>query len=96
MAAFNQKKIKKNRGFSLLELLITLGLVMILASATIPIYGNFQGSTQINEATMQIIQTIRIARGNSVDGLNNSSFGVYFEINPSANDKCILYQGSSY
>ena len=86
----------KHAGFTLIELLIVIGITLVLATAAIPIYGNLQVSAQLNENTSQIVQTVRIARGRSVARLNNTSHGVYFEINSAANDRFILYQGDSY
>ncbi|MFH1522569.1 MAG: GxxExxY protein [Patescibacteria group bacterium] len=83
-------------GFTLIELLIVISITSILMVAAIPIYGNLQVTTQLNENTSQIIQSIRTARVRSVAGYNNSEHGVYFEINFFGNDKYILYQGPSY
>lgn len=85
-----------NKGFTLIELLIVITIALILAAATVPIYGNFQVSSQLNENTSQIIQNLRIAREKSVAGLNKARHGVYFEVNASGQDKYVLYQGNSY
>jgi prepilin-type N-terminal cleavage/methylation domain-containing protein len=87
---------KKSAGFTLIELLIVIAVTLILAAAAAPIYGNLQVSSQLNDSSDQIIQTLRTARTYSISRLNNASHGVYFEINPSASDRFILYQGASY
>lgn len=92
---FNKLAYMKN-GFTLIELLVVIGVIIILAAATAPIYGNLQVSAQLNENSSKIIQAIRIAREQSQAGFNGLNHGVYFEINAGANDKFILYQGSSY
>ena len=84
------------KGFTLTEILIVIGISLILAVAAIPIYGNLQVQSQLNENTSQIIQVVRTARERSVAGYNNAQHGVYFEINTLGNDKYILYQGSTY
>jgi prepilin-type N-terminal cleavage/methylation domain-containing protein len=84
------------RAFTLIELLIVVAITLILAVAVAPLYGNLTVSSQLNDNSAQIVQTLRIARERSVARVNNSAHGVYFEINPSAKDKFILYQGSSY
>ncbi|MEK7453101.1 MAG: type II secretion system protein [Patescibacteria group bacterium] len=83
-------------GFTLIELLLVIGITLILAAASVPVYGNLQVSAQLNENTAQIIQAIRTARGRSIAGLNNASHGIYFEINAGSSDRFTLYQGSSY
>ena len=52
-------------------------------------------SSQLNESTTQIIQTLRVARQRSIARLNDSAHGVFFEIN-AGDDRYILYQGSSF
>lgn len=83
--------MKLKRGFTLTELLIVIGITIIVAAATIPIYGNLQISAQLNDNTAQIVQIIREAREMSMSRYNNSSHGVQF--NPS---NYVLYQGNSY
>jgi prepilin-type N-terminal cleavage/methylation domain-containing protein len=84
------------KGFTLMELLVVIAITLILGVATVPIYGNLQVSSQLNDNTAQIIQTLRTARERSVARYNNSGWGVYFEINAGGSDRYILYQGSSY
>ncbi len=94
--AIRQKSVVPRKGFTVIELLIVLGIMGVLAAAAAPLYGNMQLSAQLDENISQITQTARIARERSFSRLNNSSHGIYFEINPSGNDKFILYQGDSY
>lgn len=91
---FNE--FSNQKGFTFIELLIVIGLTVILASATIPVYGQLQNSSQFNSAISETAQALRLAREYSLAGRNNSSFGVYFEVNEYGSDKCVLYQGDSY
>jgi prepilin-type N-terminal cleavage/methylation domain-containing protein len=84
------------RGFTLIEILIVIALVLILAALISPIYGNFQSSGQLNDNVTQIVQYTRTARERSVARLNDSSHGVFFDVDPTGDDKYVLYQGSSY
>lgn len=84
------------KGFTLVELAITIGLSVILAVMAIPIYGNLQTSSQLNEESALIVQALRSAREQAVAGLNNSGHGVFFRINPAGADSYTIYQGSSY
>jgi prepilin-type N-terminal cleavage/methylation domain-containing protein len=79
------------KGFTLTELLIVIGITMILASASLPIYSNLQVSAQLGETSAQVSQALRIARNNSLNRVNSQVHGVKFEI-----DRYILYQGGSY
>jgi len=82
---------KNKKGFTLVELLIVISIIVILAATSVPIYGNIQISSQLNENSSQIIQTLRTAKERSIAGFNNQNHGVKFEPG-----KHILYQGESY
>lgn len=79
------------KGVTLIELLISISIMVILAAAAVPIYGNLQISSQMNENKALITQTIRLARQNSISRVNDSASGVKF-----FSDRLVLYQGSSY
>lgn len=85
-----------SRGFTLVELLIVIGIGAILAASTVPVYGNFQVASQLNENTSLAVQFLRTAQTLAASGYDNSRHGVYFDVNNSGKDKIILYQGSSY
>lgn len=84
-------QLKAQGGFTLVELLVVISITLVLAVAAVPIYGNLQVSSQLNENSSLIIQTVRQARERSVARLNNSAHGVYITSTSYA-----LYQGSSY
>lgn len=86
----------KQRGVTLIEILIAIAIMLLIVAAFSPLYGNLQSSSQLNEATALIVDTIRRAREQSVAGQNNAAHGVYFQINPTGDDQYIFYQGSSY
>ncbi|MFH1089112.1 MAG: prepilin-type N-terminal cleavage/methylation domain-containing protein [Candidatus Uhrbacteria bacterium] len=80
-----------SKGFTLIELLVVISLVTIMAGVAMAAFGNLQTSTQLNETSTQIVQTLRMAREQSIAGLNNAAHGIKF--NPTA---YVLYQGDSY
>lgn len=84
------------RGFTLVEMLIVVAIMIIVASAAVPLYGSLQVKAQVGETTSQIIQSIRIARANAVSGYNSTSSGVYFFIDPAGADSYTIYEGGSY
>jgi prepilin-type N-terminal cleavage/methylation domain-containing protein len=83
------------QGFSLVEILVAISIMAIMVIAGLFFYNNLQLSTQLDENTNQIIQTLRTAREKSVAGYNSSPHGVYFLVTGSP-DQYILYQGVSY
>ncbi len=86
----------KQRGFTLIELLLVIAITLTLsAAAAAPIYGNLQGSVQLQEATTQTIQLLRMARERSVAGVNNLPHGIYFD-NVTKPNVVVLFQGGNY
>ena len=86
-----KSKLRYLHGFTLVEVLIVVAITMILAAVTVPIYGNLQVSSQLNENTSLLIQNLRTAQERSLARLNSSSHGVKLFPN-----SYVLYQGSSY
>ncbi|RLC38579.1 hypothetical protein DRH27_01965 [Candidatus Falkowbacteria bacterium] len=89
------KTINKN-GFTLVELLIVMGIFVVIASVSIPLYSNWQPDSQIDTAFAEVIETLRLGRNRSESGLNNASHGVYFLVSESGEDSYVLYQGADY
>ncbi|MEK7625417.1 MAG: prepilin-type N-terminal cleavage/methylation domain-containing protein [Patescibacteria group bacterium] len=83
-------------GFTIIELLVVIGISVILAAAATPLYGSLQISAQLNDNTALIIQSLRTARELSVAGYNFSPHGVYFDNNVGGRSGYTLYQGNSY
>lgn len=80
-----------NKGVTLIELLISIAIMLVMASLAIPIYGNLQVSSQINENSTLIIQTIKTARQDSISGINNRKHGIKF-----FPDNFVMFQGENY
>lgn len=96
MRIANYANILKGSGFTLIELLVVVAIFVILAAASVPVYGNWQSSAQMDTAVSEIVQGLRLAKTKSAAGFNNSVHGIYFEINAAGSDRFIIYQGSSY
>ena len=64
------------KGFTIIELLIAIGITVVLVAAASPIYGNLQVSTQLNESSAQITQDLRLAREQSRAGVNGAAHGI--------------------
>lgn len=79
------------RGFTLLELLLSIATLSIITSIGIPVYQSFQNRNDIDVAAQAFVQQSRramiLSRG--VDG--NSSWGVY-----ATTSAVTLFQGTNY
>jgi len=88
----HQNFSKKNLGgFTLLEILISISLILILTLFTVSVGLNFYKSQQLENQAQTILQTLRRAQLKAMAVEMDSSFGVYL-----TNDSYILFKGSSY
>ncbi len=68
-------------GFTVLELVISLGIFLVIATAGAQIYNKLHTSSSIKAVEAELAQALRIARERSVAGLNGATHGVYVETN---------------
>ncbi|MCK5510125.1 prepilin-type N-terminal cleavage/methylation domain-containing protein [Candidatus Parcubacteria bacterium] len=94
MSTQYHKKYKK--GFTLLEIILSITIIIVLAGAVSPFYVDWKNAVELDTAVSQLKQDLRFARARSLSGYNDSPHGAYFDINPSGADKIVVYQGSSY
>ena len=71
-----------SRGFTVLELLIVIGLGIIIFSAAAPLATNLQPKTQLTEQSAELVQLLRIAQQRSVAGVNGSTYEIVFTTTP--------------
>jgi len=79
------------KGFTLIEVLITIFIIFILASFIVSVSLSFYKSQQLEVYTEGILQTLRRAQAKATSGEFDSSFGVYF-----TNENYTLFKGDSY
>lgn len=87
---------KDHRGFTLMEVLIVLTIIVITIVGSTALYKSLQTSGQLNEQTSAIIQALRTAQFRALEGIGDTSHGVYFDNNAQGDDRLIVYQGDSY
>lgn len=80
-----------NKGFTLIELIIVICIVLLLGAIVWPIGANFFSQELASKAQQQIIWVLKQARANAVNQKNNSAFGVYLE-----KGQATLFQGNTY
>ena len=81
------------KGFSLLEVLLVVGIAAIIFTFTAPLALNFYRTQLINEAQSDIVDALLTAERNAVLQKNDSAFGVTLSEVPNA---YVLFQGPNY
>jgi prepilin-type N-terminal cleavage/methylation domain-containing protein len=85
------KKKRFKKGFTLVEIMLVIGLIAAITSISFPAYRNYLIKNSLEMATMNSANFIRKAQILSMIGENDSRWGVYL-----TNEEIILYQGDSY
>lgn len=80
-----------NKGFTLLEVLLSIALVAVLAGMSIPIYQSFQNKNDLDIAAAAAVQSLRRAQvlARAVDG--DTSWGVRLQ-----SGSVVLFKGTSW
>ncbi|MFH1451171.1 MAG: prepilin-type N-terminal cleavage/methylation domain-containing protein [bacterium] len=88
-------EIKKTKGFSLVELLIVMAILVILAFVSIPVLRYFQEEMELINSTEKVSSLLRAARTKTMASEESSHYGVYFndEADP---QQYILFKGENY
>ena len=80
-----------NKGFTLIEILLSLAIIGIIAGFSVPIYQSFMVRNDLDIATGTVSQVLRYAQTQSQAMHGDSSWGVYI-----GSGKITLFKGASY
>lgn len=81
----------RQQGFTLVEVIITLAIVVIVAGVSFPLYSHWQDIDALDSSRFAILQDVRSAQASAIAGENQSSFGVFF-----SSTEYTIYQGDAY
>lgn len=84
------------KAFTLLELLIVVGITTILAGVGISSYINQQRAKLLDTTAQEIVGYLRYAQQKSMAQEGGNQWGIHFENPASGNDFYALYTGTSY
>jgi len=73
------KILLTKRGFTLVEVLVSLGIIGLLIGLAIPFYQTFYLSSQLDNTTSELIQTLRKAQLKAMASEGDQPFGVHLE-----------------
>ena len=79
------------RGFTFIELLITISIFIVIFLAALPFYSYFSSFAALDSVKQEVLQNVKLAQNKAQSGENGNDFGVKFEAN-----QYTLYQGSSF
>lgn len=72
------KSSSHQTGFTLLELMLVIGMMVIIASLSRDFYGSFTGRAQLENNAKTIIYDLRNTRDKAMNGLEDRNWGVHF------------------
>jgi type II secretory pathway pseudopilin PulG len=93
LKAVSAKKwlMRSKSGLTLIELLLSIGIIWALAGLSAPFLSTFLGSERVDITTDKVIRTLRKAQSYALAGKENSTWGVHYETG-----NLVLFKGSSY
>lgn len=80
-----------NKGFTLLEMLLSIAAIAVIAGISVPVYQSFQVRNDLDVAAVTIVQTSRRAQAlaQAVDG--DTSWGIRMQ-----SGSIVMFKGASY
>ena len=79
------------RGFSLIEILLSIAAIAIISGIGAPIYFSFQQRNDLDISANEVIQTLRRAQTLACAVKGDSDWGVALQ-----NNQIVLFKGSAY
>jgi Tfp pilus assembly protein FimT len=83
--------IKKNKGISLMEMLVIISIIGIISAIVISNSSDFRKKQALKNTTEDVVSLLNEARNNTLSSKNLNTYGVHFDIN-----KAILFSGTSF
>jgi len=88
--------MKFQKAFTLMELLIVVGITIVLSGVGISSYINQQRTKLLDTSAQGIVGYLRYAQQKSMAQEGGNQWGVHFENPTSGNDFYTLYTGTTY
>ncbi|MBI5147912.1 MAG: prepilin-type N-terminal cleavage/methylation domain-containing protein [Parcubacteria group bacterium] len=88
--------LNSNRGFSLIELVVVMTIILVVGSFSVANYLNFRNRQRLDLTVREIGAVLRDAQGNAISQQFGDSWGVRFENPASEDDFYAMFVGASY
>lgn len=79
------------QGFTLIETIVTIGIIVVIVTLTIVGYQTFQNRVDLETITLEMVSDVDRARARTLRSENNLHFGVHF-----ASDSYVIFTGDTY
>ncbi|BFT94402.1 MAG: hypothetical protein MNSN_05780 [Minisyncoccus archaeiphilus] len=79
------------KGFTILELLLSVAMVAVLAGVAIPLYSIYYSRTSIGDSSALVVDSLRATRAMSIAGKYGSEWGVRLE-----QGKVTIFKGQAF
>jgi len=73
------KKIQTTKGITMLETLISIGILLIIFAVALPILSDFKKSQTLRDATNDTVALLNEARAKTLAGVDSDYYNVFFE-----------------
>ena len=86
---------QKNSGFTLVELLTILGILIVITATAVPAYRRFQKETDLTNSVEEIMNVLKVAQSKTLASEEDSQWGIYFSTITTPH-KYTLFKGTDY
>ncbi len=83
--------MRSSRGYTLVEFLVVIAILVLIATLTFKTYISFKGSKTLEAAVSLVLAELKEARSLSINGKNGNEWGVHV-----ASTSVTLFEGSTY
>ncbi|PIS39156.1 MAG: hypothetical protein COT33_03465 [Candidatus Nealsonbacteria bacterium CG08_land_8_20_14_0_20_38_20] len=90
---FKIQNSKLKTGFTLVELIVVLGIMIILIALTVPAYQIFKREADLTNSTEEIINNLRLAQSKTLASEGAGKWGLYFS---TSTNQYVLFKGNNY
>ena len=83
--------MRRQKGFTLIEMLLSVGIISLLVGISLPIYVSFQTRNDLEVTAQSIVSMLRRAQTYARNGNNDSTWGVAIQAG-----NATLFKGGSF
>lgn len=86
---------KSGGGFTLVETLLVVAMLIILSMIAVPLLNVFQTESDLQRSSQELMSTLRLAQDKTLASEDDSQFGVFFD-NATTVHRYTFFKGTSY